>query len=399
MSRLCRFLLVISVVFGSSEVLQAQSTPESIVPPEVRVQSPSRAMGIAPNVRHAATSLKMSPQLVQRASEALRLVYARDYRAARSAFSELHREHPELAIGNVGRMLIFQCLMLENFDYRFERQYQAHASLAIRDLEAAQQVPGNEAWEHFLKGGVLGIEAIHEMRKSNYVASMRKGLEALTSLRALEESAPDFVDPDLGYGLFFYWRTVIGQTSPLIPEGEDRRAQGIAMIEKVEQKGAFVAPGATLALAYIYSESGKPRKALAHSKRLHNRYPNNVINGLLRVRLLMRLRRYVTAHEAINQILAVDTDNHRVHYYRATIFLRQNQLVQAHSSIDAFLAMPLEEDPRAYGLHRKADIFFRQKNYVQARVFYKKAVELNGYSPSKKRLARVEQIQQETPTR
>ena len=54
MSRLCRFLLVISVVFGSSEVLQAQSTPESIVPPEVRVQSPSRAMGIAPNVRHAA---------------------------------------------------------------------------------------------------------------------------------------------------------------------------------------------------------------------------------------------------------------------------------------------------------------------------------------------------------
>lgn len=399
MSRLRRLFLSVGVALVGSSAVLAQSSPELIVPQEVRVDKPSRAMGLSPNIRNAATSLKMDPQQVHRASEALKLVYARDYRGARAAFAEIHRDHPELALGNVGRMLIFQCLMLENFDYRFERQYQAHASLAIRDLDAAMATPGNEAWEYFLRGGVLGIEAIHEMRKSNYVASMRKGLEALTALRALEETAPDFVDPDLGYGLFFYWRTVIGQTSSLIPEGEDRRAQGIAMIEQVEQKGAFVAPGASLALAYIYSEAGKPRKALAYSKRLHHRYPDNVINGLLRVRMLMRLRRYPAAQKAIDHILSVDTDNHRVHYYRATIHLRQNQLDEAHAAIDAFLGMPLEEAPKAYGLHRKADIFFRQKNYDQARVFYKKAVDLNGYSPSKRRLARIDQIEAEKAQR
>ena len=85
--------------------------------------------------------------------------------------------------------------------------------------------------------------------------------------------------------------------------------------------------------------------------------------------------------------------------YLNTIHLRQNQLDEAHAAIDAFLGMPLEEAPKAYGLHRKADIFFRQKNYDQARVFYKKAVDLNGYSPSKRRLARIDQIEAEKAQR
>ena len=390
MSRLPCFAALLLTVFSS--LVHAQEGPKSLVPPDVQVSRPSPAHLVSPNVRNAAASLAMDPILMNKASQALSMIYARDYRGARQAFSDLHRSHPELAIGNVGRMLIFQCLMLENFDYRFERQYESHAALAMRDIEAAQQVPGNEAWEHFLKGGVLGIQAIHEMRKGDFVSSLRKGLEALGSLRALEATAPDFVDPDLGYGLFFYWRTVIGKQSPLIPDGEDRRAQGIALIEKVERQGAFVAPGATLALAYIYSEQGKSRKASSYSRRLKVRYPNNVINGLLHTRLLMRMRRYSKALQSIDHVLSVDTDNHRVHYYRATVHLRQNELDKALSAINVFLEMPLEEDARAFGSHRKADIYFRQGNYTQARKFYKEAVSINGYAPSKRRLNRIAQM-------
>jgi tetratricopeptide (TPR) repeat protein len=371
---------------------QAGDAPESIVPIEVRIEKPSLSQKISPNIRHAATSLGMDESLADQSSTALHLIYKRDYKAARQAFSTLHSQHPELAIGNVGRMLIFQCLMLENFDYRFERQYESHAALALRDIDLAQATPGNEAWEHFLRGGVLGIQAIHEMRKGNYVSSMRKGMEALGSLRALESDAPDFVDPDLCYGLFMYWRTVIGQRSKLIPEGEDRRALGIALIEQVEKKGAFIAPGATLALAYIYMEEGKARKAIRYSDRLVRRYPDNVINGLLYTRLMMRLRRYQKALAFMDHVLAIDTDNHRVHYYRATTYLRLNQLGEAQGAIDRFLAMPLEVDPRAYGLHRKADIFFRQKEYDKARDYYQKAVSVNSYGPSKRRLAMLDQM-------
>jgi tetratricopeptide (TPR) repeat protein len=372
----------------------AGMTPESIVPLEVRVDKASLAKTVSPNIRHAATSLGLDADLAEKAGKALNLIYARDYKGARQAFSTLQSQHPELAIGNVGRMLIFQCLMLENFDYRFERQYESHAALALRDIELAQASPGNEAWEYFLLGGVVGIQAIHEMRKGNYVNSMRKGMEAMSALKALESHAPDFVDPDLGYGLFMYWRTVVGKKSKLIPEGEDRRAMGITLIEKVEKKGAFIAPGATLALAYIYMEEGKARKAIGYSQRLQLRYPDNVINGLLHTRLLMRLRRYKKALATMAHVLATDTDNHRVHYYQATTHMRRNELVEAQAAIDRFLAFPLESDPSAYGLHRKADIYFRQKNYDQARSFYRQAVAVNNYAPSKRRLARLDQMKE-----
>jgi len=372
----------------------AGMTPDSIVPLEVRVDKASAAKTLSPNIRHAATSLGLDEVLAEKASKALKRIYARDYKGAREAFSTLQSQHPELVIGNVGRMLIFQCLMLENFDYRFERQYESHAALALRDIESAQTRPGNEAWEYFLLGGVVGIQAIHEMRKGNYVSAMRKGVEALSALKALESHAPDFVDPDLGYGLFMYWRTVVGQKSKLIPEGEDRRTLGIALIEKVEKKGAFIAPGATLALAYIYMEEGKARKAIGYSQRLNRRYPDNVINGLLHTRLLMRLRRYQKALATMDHVLATDTDNHRVHYYRATTHMRRNEFVEAQAAIDRFLSFPLESDPRAYGLHRKADIYFRQKNYDQARSFYRQALAVNNYGPSKKRLARLDQMKE-----
>jgi len=385
------FSLAVLVLSAQSE---AKTTPSSLVPEEIRIEKPSPAQTLSPNIRHAASSLKMNPELVQKASEGLMLIFKRDYRKARAHFTTLQSEHPELAIGNVGRMLIFQCLMLENFDYRFERQYQTHAALALRDIEKAQAIPGNEAWELFLKGGVLGIQGIHEMRKSNYVASMKKGLEALGALKSLQSHAPEFVDPELGNGLYYYWRTVVGKSSKLIPEGPDRRAEGIALIEKVEKKGAFVAAGASLALAYIYMEEGKSRKALGYTQRLSKRYPNNVINGLLQTRILMRLRRFKRALVIADHVLATDTDNHRVHYYKSTILMRQNRLDEAQKSIEIFLSLPIEKAAKAYGLHRKADIYFRQKNYDQARVFYKKAVDTNGYGPSKRRLTRLDQMKE-----
>ena len=121
MYRLCRFFLSVFVVFAGASNGLAQTSPSPIVQPEVQLERSGESQDPTANIRHAATSLQMDPQHVQRASEALNLVYARDYRGARTAFSELHKEHPELALGNVGRMLIFQCLMLENFDFRYEK--------------------------------------------------------------------------------------------------------------------------------------------------------------------------------------------------------------------------------------------------------------------------------------
>ena len=41
----------------------------------------------------------------------------------------------------------------------------ASFDIARQDLERARLQPGNDAWENFLMGAILGVDAIHELRK------------------------------------------------------------------------------------------------------------------------------------------------------------------------------------------------------------------------------------------
>jgi predicted negative regulator of RcsB-dependent stress response len=334
--------------------------------------------------------LKMHPSFVQGAARGLELVFLRDYKGAKNGWDSLEVDFPGTATRHVGRLLIYQSLMLENLDYRFEKQYLTHSALALKALDAAEQVPGNEAWEAFLRGGVEGIEAIHMMRKKQYVASLARGLEALKALEVLREIAPGFVDPLLGDGLYHYWRTVMGQKSRLIPKGEDNQDRGLALMRKAEKEALFVAPAATLSLAYAHLEARRLSEAEAALLRNQALFPDNVLNNMVLARVLIMRGRLPQAMVLLDRVQAVDTDNHRVHYYRATALMRKGELQEAHASIDLYLSLPLEPLYQAVGWHRKGDIHVRERNWDAAINAFGKAVEIDNYEPSKKRLVRLE---------
>ena len=354
----------------------------------------------AGRIASTAASLEVEVELVAAAAAGLELIYGRDYRSARSHFSQMDDTYPGMALENLGKLLIFQSLMLENFDFRFETQYETYSSRALEEIENSLTQEGNTKWELFIRGGVLGLESIHLMRKGEYLASLQRGLDAMNTLERLEVLAPDFVDLKLGDGLYKYWRSSVARKSSLIPDGEDERQAGIQIIREVEQQAVFVGPAATLALAAIRMEEAKPRGALRHIRIFGAAYPSNVINKLLESRMLIRLRRYEPALAALNSVLEIDTDNHRVHMYRATVLLRTGALDEAHEAIDTYLNLPLTDDARATGLHKKGDIYFRARNYDEAIGQYQAAIDLNNYAPSRRLLVRVQSVRertQETP--
>ena len=45
---------------------------------------------------------------------------------------------------------MWQVLMLENFDFKYEMQYKNSFDTAVQDLQRASVQPGNDAWENFL---------------------------------------------------------------------------------------------------------------------------------------------------------------------------------------------------------------------------------------------------------
>ena len=42
--------------------------------------------------------------------------------------------------------------------------------------------PGNEAWETFLMGAILGVDGIHHMRKEEWLTAINQGYEGVKIL-------------------------------------------------------------------------------------------------------------------------------------------------------------------------------------------------------------------------
>ncbi len=220
-------------------------------------------LAFAPIVYRGAEILQLQPEFVQGARQGLELIYLRNYAGAMEHFGQMDEEYPGSALGPVGRGLIFQAKMLENFDFDYEPQYETNWRAAKSQLLTAIETPGNEAWEYFLMVGVVGVEAIHATRKYNYVGALSKALEAMRYLERSREEAPDFPDLVLADGINNYWRSVIAMNTKLIPDGEDTRAEGISQMKYVETHGIFLSAPTSLALTFSYLEERDVKRAVA----------------------------------------------------------------------------------------------------------------------------------------
>jgi len=337
-------------------------------------------------VVQASVALDMDIAVVRRLYEGIDRLYLRDYTGARDVWAALERDDPRTPIFDIGQVLIYQSLMMENFDFRFSAQYAHHARQAEEKLRAALEVPGHDAFETFLLAGILGIEGIHVMRQGEFVAAFGKGIDAMRVAHHCQELAPDFVDPILADGIYNYWRTAVAQTTRLIPSFGDHRELGISQMQAAARGALWVGPAANLAIAYAYLEERQYDEALVYLERNRTLYPHNLINLLLMTRTQLFAQDYAGAQVNLDTVARIDPENHRQHYYQSTLHLRLRRLEEAMTSIDVFLAKPLEDDIRAIGLSRKADIYVRLREYDDAEAFYEAAIELNGLKTARQKL-------------
>ncbi len=346
-------------------------------------------------VAQAAEALGMDAATVQQLYDGIDRLYLRDYAGARDTWAALEAADPRTPIVDVGQVLIYQALMMENFDFAYDAQYQHHAQLAEDKLLKALQVPGHDAFETFLLAGVTGIEGIHVMRKGEFVGAFARGVEALRVVEDCKALAPDFVDPILADGIYNYWRTAVAQSTRLIPSFGDKRALGISQMQEAARGALWVGPSANLAIAYAYIEERDFAQALIYLERNRQLYPDNVINLLLQARVYLGLKDPESAQTLVDTVARVSPENQRRHYFQATIFLAQDKLDEGLVSIDTFLGLPLEDDIRAAGLSRKGDILLRVEDYAAAEAAYEEAVRLTGFKPAKKQLKRMDRWRKE----
>jgi tetratricopeptide (TPR) repeat protein len=317
-------------------------------------------------VRRGAFLLRMDVAFVHGCYEAVQMTYRRQYLAAKTKFADVGKTYPGSGTEPIGQVLVWQALMIENFDFKYDSQYQLAFKRARQELSDAILTPGNDAWDQFLMASLLGVDAIHAMRKSEYVTALNRGIDAIKYINRCKELAPGFVDAYLGDALYNYWRTIITQSTKGLPSFGDMRVKGIEQMRQVEKEGIFLGPAATLSLTYTWIEEGDLKRALASAQRNKRAYPENIINNLVLGRIQVSMRSFAEAEATYAGVLRIEPDNQRVHYYRTLLYMRTRDWPKAHASIDTYLKFKLEPEFAAAGHYQKGVIYFREENYKAA---------------------------------
>lgn len=347
-------------------------------------------------VQRGVEQLGLEPAYVRGVREGLEKLFERDYKGTRAHFRALDGAFPGTGIAAAVDVIVWQAMMLENFDFRYESQWETANDRAQEQLQAALEQPGREGWEHFLMAGILGIEAIHTMRRHKYLPALRTALDAMGQAGHARKAAPAFTDLLLADGMYNYWRTVITQSSRMLPDFGDHRVAGIEHMVQVEREGVFLSRPATLSLAFSYIEEGKLRMAEKACRRNARDYPDNVINNLVLGQVLTYRRQYDEALAVFDRVLAVDPTNTRVRYWRAVALLRSGHSPEAIEELRAFLdADYLEEHHRAAGHYRMGQAEYRNKRYASAEDQYKQAIKLSGHKGAKRALDRMKKMRRD----
>jgi tetratricopeptide (TPR) repeat protein len=371
-------------VTHSESELPALAREPSVAPLDVALVGPVQDGEFPAEAYRAAEALHVQPAFAHGVQTGLDLVYRRDYSGARDHFAGLDAAFPDTVSRSLGDVVVWQALMLENFDYRYDKQYWTASKQARADLAKAEGIPGNEAWEALVRATVVGIESIHTMRQESYLPALQLAFQSMNAIEACRAAAPEFVDLKLADGIYNYWRTVVTMQSKLLPDFGDHRVEGIEQMRLVEQHGVFIAPLASLALAYTWLEEGDAEKALAATQVNRARYPDNVINNTMAGMVLHQLRRYDEAITAYDRILAADPKNDRVHYWRGVTFLKTSRLAEAETELKRYLESAfLDKWQRSYGLYRLGQVQGRLEHYAEAMKYYQEAIAIDGNKSAK----------------
>jgi tetratricopeptide (TPR) repeat protein len=326
--------------------------------------------------------------------EGLELMYQRRYRAALQVFEELGLDFPDSAIGPIGRSLVWQAWMFENYDFKYERAYLTEYSEAAARLKRADKSGDTRAWIYFMTAVHLGIDAMYDIRKERYLPAFDKAWECLEYIKKVEKLAPEFEDVQLALGLYNYWRTAITDQVAALPSFGDHRAEGLAQMEHAKANGLLARGPASLVLVYSYMEAKDWDKAIEEANWARDRYPNNLLVEMTVGRVYRQAKKYDDALAAFERARKIDPENDRLWFQIGEVhYKRRKGSTKAREAYQRYL----QSDPlpvyAAHTYYRLGMLEKRARHYDEAIVLFEKS--LATYPKFKRAQDRIEQVRRQ----
>ncbi|MCK6526597.1 tetratricopeptide repeat protein [Myxococcota bacterium] len=325
--------------------------------------------------------------LMKATQEGLEMIYRREYVPALDHFEGISKDFPDSPVGHVGRALAFQSMMLENFDLSHEAAYARERDAAYALVNRALKSTQRQAWNHFLYAVVVGLDGIHEARRGDMLTGLNKGWDAVEAMKKARRLDPDFADPELGIGIYNYWRTALTEGNKQLPKFGDHRAEGIAQMTSAQQRGFLTWAAAGFTLAFTYWEDKKPDQAVAECEKLLKEYPESVITRMLLGRVHAKADRVDAALAQYREIQRLAPQNQRVLFLIGDLLFKKKDDRGAEEHFMKYLATRPMELAQASAWFRIGQIRERAHDVEGALGAYQAALQLAPkYSQAEKRL-------------
>ena len=270
------------------------------------------------------------------------MIFARRYEDATKVFEELKRDYPESPAGWFGKMAVLEMRMFEREDFHLAGEFEAEAKEGAAKAAAVLQRYTPSPWDLFLAGSLLGLEGFYKARKGEWWGAYTAGGKSRQIFRRVKEMDPSFVDADFGLGMYIYWRSVFAKEISFLKIFPDRRAEGIAIVERVAEKGRFAKELARANLGIMHLEDGRFEAARKIFADYVARYPGSVILRQMLGRSLLQLKKYDEAVAQFREVMKIEPALKKPHYFvgAALVLLGDpSRFAEAEAELKKFLGM------------------------------------------------------------
>lgn len=317
-------------------------------------------------------------ELVEKALEAKKFLFERNYEEGMRVFKGLQERFPESPTGLFGEMAIWQIRMFENYDFRFKEEYEDAEKRYIRLATKILRRGGISDWDLFVCAAADGLRGFFKTREGKWWGALHHGLHAHRLLKQLLWRSPNFVDAYLGLGLYDYWRSKVTKDVKFLPIFSDRREQGIAEIRRVMNEGRYAKDLAKGNLGMVYYEEKRFGDAIEVLVEMAREYPRNIIIRMLLGRSYLMAKRYQDALAVFEEIQKIDKTVTKALYYKGVSLWRmKGELKKAKRSFYDYLATDPEPEWAASAHYYIGQILEQEKDIEGALAEYKRALEVN----------------------
>ena len=255
-------------------------------------------------VRCNAETLLLNADIHSWALETIACLYNEQYKEAEATAAKIIKKYPYHPAGYFFSAVVIDSWMSSHLSNKREDDFYNYCELAEGKAEKLLDKNPHDEWAQFFLGGAEGYKGTYELRYERWISAGRHGWKGVSILKNLRDQKSEIPDLEYGIGSYEYWRCALTKRLWWMPRVQDKRAEGIEKLLRVQKNGIYTKASASISLIDIYLNEKRYADALAIAAEAEQQYPNCKTFIFGKIQALFGLNKFEESEEACRQALS-----------------------------------------------------------------------------------------------